>query len=648
MFRIEGGLLVRGWGSVGASVCVAMGWSLLAPPTAGFNFTTVVDTQTQAPSEILGYTYDTFGRPSIHNGTIAYRAAKKTPGLGVRFVDRATPTNTLSHVLKLDYNATSRAVLSDPSTSLGDAAFKVIPVAGGGQPNEYYTTGNTLNFSAIGAGAAQIYDGNVVFSRFAAGNSGKNLFLIGFNANDSNPATFSGVAIDGNDLVPGGAGALFTSFGDYLDHNITKNPLVQNRSIALVGNWFSGTPQLGVYRWDQQPDTITAIADKNVPIPGLGGTFNQGFGFLTTHVENNGFLGDPGMSSENSARPSLYGQTVAFSYDDLATKSGAYVHNNGSVKIVADTNTPHPSQGGTFGRFFEVSTIGGVTAFVATGDSGASLGGEVGMSGLFLQHCGKLIQVLQEGDVLAGVDVTNIQLSHRGLGVGAGSSKNAFMELTFRATLANGTEGIYRTTTSLLCYSLAVGYAGGTATGTSLTGKPLGSSGFEAPVFDESARLAVSMQASYGAGLEGLFGGDMAADLYGVDSLPGNDPTLIDFTLDGGAVVSEAMSLAFNQDVLVHELQLVGFDPLDSALIEVNGEAFVVTGAAFGDGYISLGDRLLNEGASIRVSWDPANSVGDGFSLNNVAFTAVPEPATMWLAAITLLVALRARRQVGS
>jgi hypothetical protein len=608
-----------------------------------FPFTKVIDVNTQAPSETLGFTYDTFGRPAIHNGFLTFRAATLAPGLGTRSVVRASPTNQLTRIIKTEASVNSRWLLSDPSTSLSDVAFKVVPVSGGSQPNEYYTTGATLLPAAIGVGAAQIYDGNVVFTRTGSLATAKNITLIGFNANDSNPATFAGNAVDGNDNVPGGGGAKFIGFGDYLDHNITKNPGVQNRSIAFHGFWSPFGADNGIYRWDQLTDTITAIADKNVAIPSLGGVFNP-IGFPRTHVENNSQIGDPAMTTQRTARPSLYGQSIAFSYDDLAAKSGVYIHNNGTVKKIADTNTPHPSLGGTFGRFHEVSTIGGTTAFVATGDSGASLGGEVGMSGLYLNLCGMIVEVLREGDLLDGLDVTNIQLSHRGLGVQNGSAKRPALELAFRVNFAdsNLTEAIYVTQTSLLCYSVAVGYGGGSATGTSLVTTPLGSTTFTAPVFDESARLRVEMHASQGAGDDAVFGGDMAADFYGVDSLPGNNPALIDFAMDNGILVPEAMSLKFNQDVIAEGLQLVGFGPNDSALIEVGGAGFLATGAVYPDGHIPLGSLLLAEGAEIRVSWDGANAIGDGFSLNNVGFVAVPEPGSSLLALFVVLLKLPA------
>jgi hypothetical protein len=594
----------------------------------------------------LGFTYDTFGRPAIHNGYVTFRAATTVPALGTRSVVRASPTNQLTRIIKTEANVNSRWLLSDPSTSLSDVAFKVVPVAGGGQPNEYYTIGATLLPAAIGAGAAQIYDGNVVFTRTGAGPSANNITLIGFNANDSNSLTFSGVAVDGNDNVPGGGGAKFAGFGDYLDHNITKNPALQNRSIAFQGFWTPFAADTGIYRWDQATDAIVAVADKNVVIPALGGTFNSGLGFLRTHVENNSLIGDPAMTTQRTARPSLYGQTTAFNYDDLATKSGAYYHNNGTVKKIADTNTPHPSLGGTFGRFHEISTIGSATAFVATGDSGASLGGEVGMSGLYLLLCGNIIEVIREGDILDGIDVTNVQLSHRGLGVGNASFRNAFLELAFRVNFAdpNLAEAIYTTRTSLLCISISHAYAGGTATGASLVTTPLGSTSFIAPVFDESARLRVEMRASSG-GTEATFGGDMAADLYGVDGLAGNNPALIDFALSAGVVVPEAMSLTFNQNVLAEGLVLVDFDSNDSAIIELAGTAFAVTGAEYPDGHIPLGGRLLPEGAEIRVSWDASNATGDGFSLNGVGFFAVPEPGTVALALVAISAATLRRRR---
>jgi hypothetical protein len=51
---------------------------------AAFPFTKIIDVNTQAPSETLGFTYDTFGRPAIHNGFITFRAATTVPSLGTR------------------------------------------------------------------------------------------------------------------------------------------------------------------------------------------------------------------------------------------------------------------------------------------------------------------------------------------------------------------------------------------------------------------------------------------------------------------------------------------------------------------------------------------------------------------------------------
>ncbi len=598
--------------------------------SAVFSFTKVVDVNTQAPSENLGFTYRTFGRPAINSSYITYRAATTSPNFGIRAVDRASPANVLTRIHKLDPSIGTQTILTDPSTSLSDVAFKVVPPSGGSQPNEYFTTGNTLNFAAIGAGAPQIYDGNVVFTRFGAGAAAKNINLVGFNATDNNAATFAGVAVDGLDLVPGGGGATFSSFGDYLDHNITKNPLNQKGSIAFEGFWSPFAADAGIYRWDQATDTITRVADKNVAIPGLGGTFNSPAALARTHVENQTSIGHPGLPvDERTCRPSIAGQIVGFSYDDLATKSGAYLHYNGSVHTIADTNTPHPSLGGTFGRFHEISTVGSATAFIATGDSGASLGGEVGMSGLYLNLCGNNIEVIKEGDILNGRDVTNVQISHRGLGLAAGNSLFAYLELTFRVNFAdiNYPEAIYKTSTPLLCYAVATGFANGNATGTSLVTTPIGSTTFETPVFDVNDRLRVQMHATQGNGVDAIFSGDLEADLYGVDGAPGNNTALIDFTRSAaGAIVPEAMSTTFNQPVLLESLQLMDFGPNDSALIDIAGTSMIVSGANYPDGMIPLNHLFLNEGDVLKVAWDGTNGGGDGFSFNGIGFIAVPEP----------------------
>ena len=123
-----------------------------------------------------------------------------------------------------------------------------------------------------------------------------------------------GTLVDVTDFVPGGGGAKFQTFSpyggsydSYLDYNVAY--------AAFLGRWVDAgsISRTGVYRWQQSTDTIVAVADKNILIPGFPlDRFDDNFSFATTTFAN---VSTTGVTS--SARPSLAGSIVAFSYDEL-------------------------------------------------------------------------------------------------------------------------------------------------------------------------------------------------------------------------------------------------------------------------------------------------------------------------------------------
>ena len=136
---------------------------------------------------------------------------------------------------------------------------------------------------------------------------------------------------------------------------------------------------------------------------------------------------------------------------------------------------------------------------------------------------------------------------------------------------------------------------------------------------------------------------DFEHESFGVDGLPGNNPSLIDYTLDGGVVSPEEIALSFDQDMELAGLHLTAFDGLDSAQVEMGGTLMRFDAPSAPDGMIDLGNLLLPAGETIHIRWDPANAVGDGFSFNGLEYTVVPEPGTLCIGVLLAALGLRSR-----
>ena len=395
----------------------------------------------------------------------------------------------------------------------------------------------------------------------------------------------------------------------------------------------SGPASHGIYRWDQLTNSVVVIADKNTPIPGQSGNFttiNSSLPFITPVTGFNGAVGNnfnvpQSFYNSNmlnvSSRPSLYGRAVSFNYDD-GPRAGIYQKIAGPLNVIADVNTQHPTLPGKFKDFFESSTVGGSVAFTATDETGVE-------RGLFLTLCGKILQVASAGDVIDGKLVTSVDLGHRGLSVKNGTKLNSSLELAFWVSFADNTQAIYTASISQICISpgVLVEHGPGTA---------FGASSFTAPVFDDlTSRLQVQMTASAGGVVPATFGGSADADVLGVDSLPGNNPALIDFVSQGPVIVPEAIDMSFNQPMLIDAVHLEGFGAADSAILHIGAHTLAVNGATYPDGMISLPGLLLAEGQALNIGWDPTNMTGDGFSFGGLLATAVPEPSSSLLVALT-------------
>ena len=137
--------------------------------------------------------------------------------------------------------------------------------------------------------------------------------------------------------VPGGG----ATFGDFV------GPVLAGRRVAFRGSSdFSSFSSFGVYAGDA--DALTAIADRQTPVPGGTGNFN--------------FFGGP---------PALDGNTVVFPASGFNPRQeGIYASTEGTLTTIADLGTPVPGGSGSFFYFFGAPVADhGAVAFSATDDS---------------------------------------------------------------------------------------------------------------------------------------------------------------------------------------------------------------------------------------------------------------------------------------
>lgn len=619
-------------------IVVAATWSSQVRAANPFQYKKIVDTTTQVPTESLGIKYKRFGRPAINQSNVAYRAAFQNPGTTwQQEIERVTPTGTIILVQKANPAGPTTGMLTDPTIYGTSVAYGGLVTSNQGT-GALYTLGNgVVTDGLINEEAPTIYDGKVVYPRreIPPGNVPNNIH-IAVTSGGSSSAT---VLVDQNTLVPGGNGQKFAQFDAYLDQSLNSSN--NNGAVAFMGIWASGPASHGIYRWDQQTNSVTAIADKNVPIPGQSGTFstiNSALPFITPISQFNNVVGNSFSFPQSfystgmldvSSRPSLYGKTVSFNYDD-GPRAGVYQRTTGPLSVVADINTPHPTLPGNFKDFFASSTVGGSTAFMASDSTGVE-------RGIFLAQCGQILQVAAVGFVLDGKLVNGVDLGSRGLSVKQGNLFTSGLELAFNASFSDGTSGIYVASISNFCISIGTVLSAGIATGQAQAGTVFGSPSFTSPVFDDlTSTLRVQMHATAGPAAA-VFGGSNDADVLGIDSLPGNDPAHIDFVTQGGAVIPEGIDMSFNEPLKIQMLHLEDFDASDSAILQIGAQTFHIDGATYPDGMIPVNDLLMAPGQTLSIGWDPVNTHGNGFSLGGLMVASVPEPASVLLATLAML-----------
>ncbi len=601
--------MVGAWAAV-CGVVVVIGADA-AQAAAPFKIGKVADTSTQVPNQTSGTLYTQFGIPSLHAGVATYRSDfSGTAQVAFLRIDKGPVGGPLTQVANA--NTTSSAVTGDVLGINTDPAIYNGVVAWQG-PTAFLT--HSQNWKAIPGGGPNMLGQSVagLGPSVYLNNVGGGYRTSGF-INALRIQGQSGNLVEVTDVIQGGGGKTVGDFLYYLDHN--------NKYIAFVADTSTPGQDRGIYRWDQPTDKVIAIADSTVAIPGQSGTFNDALGMLTTRGGNSGL----------SARPSLTGKTVVFSFDD-SIRSGVYRNTEGSIQVVADTNTPHPTLAGTFDNFRGVSAVGGSTAFVATGFPDPNSSTE--LIGLYLKHCNKVMEILRQGQTLDGKTVRTLELGHRGLATTSSLANPSFfnfgMEVAFWVEFTDFSEGIYSAKLSELCVTTDTMLNNYSLANLSQI-SPNGLTSFTTAAFDQDFPLAAAIQVSTPTGRTATFGSEQAAGLYGVNGAPGNNPNLIDFAIQGGAPVPELLEISFTETVRLTGLDLGSFDPGDSVQLILPGSIIPVTFEDIEDGHIHLDGVTLPAGATLGINWDPTNVSGDGVSFNGVMIAPVPEPASIVLA----------------
>jgi len=112
----------------------------------------------------------------------------------------------------------------------------------------------------------------------------------------------------------------------------------------------------------------------------------------------------------------------------------------------------------------------------------------------------------------------------------------------------------------------------------------------------------------------------------------GDNTTTID-----GVLVAELVTITFNQEVLVNQVQLSLYTPhlLDQAALKFGSfAAFIPPPTTSADDvYDFTTDNYVGVGETVTVGWVASN----GFSLDNFSVTPTPEPGTIVLFGVALL-----------
>ena len=167
-------------------------------------------------------------------------------------------------------------------------------------------------------------------------------------------------------------------------------------------------------------NALVKIADTTTLRPGGTGTFSS-FGPLSVDATGVAFIAQDRQEGDS-------GETGSF-------KAGVYLAQSGSIRTVADTDTPIPDGTGTFTQFRTRTTAQGPAL-----DGGAvvfSASGLDGQEGIYSTFGGSLHRVVDLDDMLDGKTLDSLATGLNGFDAG---------QIAFWARFDDGSEGIFLAT----------------------------------------------------------------------------------------------------------------------------------------------------------------------------------------------------------
>ena len=261
------------------------------------------------------------------------------------------------------------------------------------------------------------------------------------------------VIADRTTTVPGGEPNHFLSFGDVAVH--------QGEVLFGAGThyYFAVWHQDGLYR--AAGGALTRVVDGATPVPGGSGNFAlvgevgrdaSGFAFTLPSSDNSwedGIYWNLGAGLQKVADLSTvaphsgtpFERFDAFGYDARAVafkavagnQSAVYLY-DGNLRVIASPQTPYPGSGQNFAGFANrVATSKGRVAFLGFRNPP----GQPSKDGLFVADSGKLTLLVEQGGVLDGRVVSDIELSQGGFD---------WPHLVFTVAFAEGGSALFRYT----------------------------------------------------------------------------------------------------------------------------------------------------------------------------------------------------------
>ena len=251
------------------------------------------------------------------------------------------------------------------------------------------------------------------------------------------------VVADYNSPIPGGTG----NFTDIGKRNWSFS--IDDGNVSFVGH--GSNTQAGIYT--NRGDSLDVFVDTNTAIPGSSGNFADFF-HLSMDDDNIAFYGlagddkrglytdlggslrvvadsntpvpggDGNFGTYGFGPPLLDGGNMAFRGWDNHEKRGIYIDQGGILDVVVDTNTPVPNGTGYFQGFWSASLDGDNIAFQAKSEDPDAIYTNIG---------GSITKVIGVGDTVDGKQINGLHMSGESL------SGNY---LAFRARV-DGSEAIY-------------------------------------------------------------------------------------------------------------------------------------------------------------------------------------------------------------